>query len=84
MVTRREWLGITMGAGAAVGAALGATPRLLAALQASLPQGRLLERAIPSSGERIPVIGLGSIPRTFQPLLSAQSAASSQTRWWTA
>jgi aryl-alcohol dehydrogenase-like predicted oxidoreductase len=56
MITRREWLGIAVGAGAS----LGATPRFLAALQASLPQGQLLQRAIPSSGERIPVIGLGS------------------------
>ena len=56
MITRREWLGLAVGAGAS----LGATPRLLAALQAALPQGKLLERAIPSSGERIPVIGLGS------------------------
>ncbi len=56
MITRREWLGIAVGASAS----LGATPRLLAALQASLPQGQLLQRAIPSSGERIPVIGLGS------------------------
>ena len=56
MITRREWLGIAVGAGASLGAA----PRLLAALQASLPQGQLLQRAIPSSGERIPVIGLGS------------------------
>jgi aryl-alcohol dehydrogenase-like predicted oxidoreductase len=56
MITRRDWLGIAVGAGAS----LGATPRLLAALQAALPQGQLLQRTIPSSGERIPVIGLGS------------------------
>ncbi|MDF1503236.1 aldo/keto reductase [Roseisolibacter sp. H3M3-2] len=56
MVTRREWLGIAAG----VGATLGATPRLLSALQATLAQGQLLQKAIPSSGERIPVIGLGS------------------------
>lgn len=52
MLNRREWIGITAGAGAA----LGLTPRLLRALQ----QGQLLKRAIPSSGEMIPVIGLGS------------------------
>ena len=52
MINRREWIGITAGAGAA----LGLTPRLLRALQ----QGQLLKRAIPSSGEMIPVIGLGS------------------------
>ena len=52
MVTRREWLGITVGAGAT----LAMTPRLLSALQ----QGTLIQRAIPSSGERLPVVGLGS------------------------
>ncbi len=52
MVSRRDWLGITLGAGAT----LGITPRLLEALH----QGQLIQRAIPSSGERIPVIGLGS------------------------
>jgi aryl-alcohol dehydrogenase-like predicted oxidoreductase len=52
MVNRREWFGITLGAGAS----LALTPRLLEALQ----QGQLIQRAIPSSGERIPVIGLGS------------------------
>lgn len=51
-MNRREWIGITAGAGAA----LGLTPRLLQALQ----QGQLLKRAIPSTGEMIPVIGLGS------------------------
>lgn len=52
MISRREWIGITAG----VGATLGLTPRLLQALQ----QGQLLKRAIPSSGEMLPVIGLGS------------------------
>lgn len=52
MISRRDWIGITAGAGAT----LGLTPRLLAALQ----QGQLIRRAIPSSGEMLPVIGLGS------------------------
>jgi aryl-alcohol dehydrogenase-like predicted oxidoreductase len=52
MITRREWLGITLGAGAT----LALPPRLLKALQ----QGQLLQRAVPSTGERLPVIGLGS------------------------
>ncbi|MGQ0766025.1 MAG: aldo/keto reductase [Gemmatimonadota bacterium] len=52
MINRREWLGVT----AAAGATLSLTPRLLQALQ----QGQLIRRAIPSSGELIPVIGLGS------------------------
>ena len=37
-------------------AAVGLTPRLLEALQ----QGKLIKRAIPSTGEMLPVIGLGS------------------------
>ncbi len=52
MVTRREWLKLT----AAAGAALSLSPRVLEALQ---PR-ELIRRAIPSSGEQIPVIGLGS------------------------
>ena len=71
MITRREWLGIAVGAGAS----LGATPRLLAALQASLPQGQLLQRAIPSSGERIPVIGLGS-SATFSQVARSEDVAA--------
>ncbi len=52
MVTRREWLGTTLGAGAT----LALHPRLLDALQ----EGQLIQRAIPSTGETVPVIGLGS------------------------
>jgi aryl-alcohol dehydrogenase-like predicted oxidoreductase len=52
MMDRRRWLGLTLGAGAAFGLA----PRLLSAA-ATQP---LIERPIPSSGERIPAIGLGS------------------------
>ncbi|MEJ7812955.1 MAG: aldo/keto reductase [Gemmatimonadaceae bacterium] len=52
MVNRRKWIGITVGAGAT----LGLTPRLLQALQ----QGQLIKRAIPSTGEMLPVVGLGS------------------------
>ncbi len=52
MIGRREWLGVTLG----VGAAYALDPRLLRAVQ----QGRLLQRAIPSTGERLPVVGLGS------------------------
>src|SRR5687767_1197779 len=54
MVNRRDFLGITIGAGAT----LAFTPELLRALQQ--PAGKLLQRAIPSSGEMLPVIGLGS------------------------
>ena len=52
MVNRREWLGITIGAGAA----LTLDPRLLRALQ----QQPMITRAIPSSGEQVPIVGLGS------------------------
>ncbi len=52
MYTRRQWLGRTLG----VGAALALNPRLLEALQ----QGQLLTRAVPSTGEQLPMVGLGS------------------------
>jgi aryl-alcohol dehydrogenase-like predicted oxidoreductase len=53
MVNRREFLEATLGAGAT----LALTPALLRALQQ--PGGKLIQRAIPSSGEMLPVIGLG-------------------------
>ena len=52
MINRREFLGIT----AAAGASLGLTPQLLRALQHQ--SGQLIQRAIPSSGEMLPVVGL--------------------------
>jgi aryl-alcohol dehydrogenase-like predicted oxidoreductase len=51
MVTRRDWLRITAGAGAA----LTFDPRILKALQ----EQPIITRPIPKSGERLPVIGLG-------------------------
>ena len=51
MLNRRDWLGMTLGAGAT----LALHPRWLLALQQPL-----ITRAIPSSGERLPVVGLGS------------------------
>jgi len=51
MITRRDWLRITAGAGAA----LGLDPQLLLSLQS----GPVRTKPIPSSGEQIPVIGLG-------------------------
>jgi aryl-alcohol dehydrogenase-like predicted oxidoreductase len=54
MVNRREFLRITAGAGAA----LTLTPDLLGALQK--PSGKLIQRAIPSSGEKLPVISFGA------------------------
>jgi aryl-alcohol dehydrogenase-like predicted oxidoreductase len=52
MISRREWLGITLGAGAS----LAIPPQLLSALH----QGQLLQRAVPSTGEMLPAVGLGS------------------------
>ncbi len=51
MVSRREWLRITAGAGAA----LGLNPRVLEAIQSQ----EIITRAIPSTGERLPAVGLG-------------------------
>jgi aryl-alcohol dehydrogenase-like predicted oxidoreductase len=54
MISRREWLGLTLGASAA----LTLQPSLLAGLAPS--RASLLTRAIPSSGEQLPLVGLGS------------------------
>ncbi len=51
MINRRQWMGMTLGAGAA----LAMNPRVLLAAQQAV-----IQRTIPSSGERVPVIGLGS------------------------
>ena len=51
-MNRRQWLGLTAGAGAA----LALNPRLLSALRTQ----ELIRRAVPSTGERLPVVGLGS------------------------
>jgi aryl-alcohol dehydrogenase-like predicted oxidoreductase len=50
--SRREFIGTSLGAAAALALA----PELLRALQQ--PGGQLIQRAIPSSGEMLPVIGL--------------------------
>jgi aryl-alcohol dehydrogenase-like predicted oxidoreductase len=50
MMNRREFFGLAAGAGAA----LTLTPELLRALQ----QGQLIQKAIPSSGEMLPAVGL--------------------------
>ncbi len=52
MINRRQCLGLALGAGAAL--TLGSRSALTGA------QARLLSRPIPSSGENIPVVGLGS------------------------
>ena len=51
-LTRRDWLRITAGGGAA----LALTPDLLA----SLARQEVIARAIPATGEMVPVLGLGS------------------------
>ena len=55
MVSRRKFLGTTLGAGAS----LALTPQLLRALEGlQQPGGTLIQRAIPSTGEKLPVVGL--------------------------
>ncbi len=58
MISRRDWLGKSLGAGAG----LALSPQLLRALQQLGAPGEsaaaLIERAIPSSGEKLPVVGL--------------------------
>jgi aryl-alcohol dehydrogenase-like predicted oxidoreductase len=66
MITRREWIGMTVGAGAAL--ALG--PRWLRA-----QQRQLITRAIPSTGERLPIIGLGS-SATFSQVARSEDASA--------
>jgi aryl-alcohol dehydrogenase-like predicted oxidoreductase len=53
MMTRREWLGLSL----AAGAGLAVNPRLLSALQRP---NSLITRAIPGTNEMLPVVGLGS------------------------
>jgi len=53
MITRRQYLKLTLGAGAA----LAMPPQLL---WAASERGELIRRAIPSSGELVPAVGLGS------------------------
>jgi aryl-alcohol dehydrogenase-like predicted oxidoreductase len=64
MISRREWLGMSL----RTGAALALTPELLRALQQSggkalqPSDGKLIQRAIPSTGEMLPVISFGARP----------------------
>jgi aryl-alcohol dehydrogenase-like predicted oxidoreductase len=55
MISRRKWLGTTIGAGAAL--AFGKS--ILGALE-RLPSRELITRVIPGTGERLPIVGLGS------------------------
>jgi aryl-alcohol dehydrogenase-like predicted oxidoreductase len=66
MITRREWLGLSLSASAA----LALDPwRLWAAQQ------QLITRAIPSTGERIPIVGLGG-SATFAQVASRQNVSA--------
>src|SRR5262245_29560298 len=56
MISRREWLGMSLSAGAS----LALTPEFLRALKQQ--GGKLIQRAIPSSGEMLPVISFGPRP----------------------
>lgn len=67
MLSRREWIGTTLGAGAA----LMLNPRLLEALQ----QGQLIQRAVPSTGEMLPAVGLGS-SATFSQVARSEDVAA--------
>ena len=67
MINRRDFIGISAG----VSATLALTPRLLQALA----QGQLIQRAIPSTGEKIPVIGLGS-SATFSQVARAEDKSA--------
>src|SRR5688500_13322338 len=78
MIDRRRFLGIAAGAGAGLAVTpellralelSGATPELLRSLQQ--PGGKLMQRAIPSSGEMLPVI-------SFAPRSVGGTAMSSQ------
>ena len=58
MIDRRRFLGMAAGAGAT----LALTPELLRALGLQQPGGTLIQRAIPSTGEMLPVIGVARGP----------------------
>jgi aryl-alcohol dehydrogenase-like predicted oxidoreductase len=67
MLTRRDWLTLTAGAGAA----FTLRPADLFALQAQ----PVLTRAIPSSGQQVPIIGLGS-SATFSQIARSEDLAA--------
>lgn len=64
MISRRDYLKLSV----ALGATMAAKPSLLWASDEQLP---LITRAIPSSGERLPVVGLGS-SATFSEVASGE------------
>jgi aryl-alcohol dehydrogenase-like predicted oxidoreductase len=66
MIDRRDWFRLT----AAAGAGFALAPYLHA-----LPDGALIKRAIPSSGERLPAVGLGS-SATFSQVARSEDASA--------
>ena len=59
MISRREWLRLSLGTGALVACGRRQLDeQLLAAVQPQPPS--LIMRAIPATGERVPIVGLGS------------------------
>lgn len=66
MMNRRQWLGLSLGAGAT----LALEPRLLWAARQ-----QLITRAIPSTGERLPIVGLGS-SATFRQVAESDDASA--------
>ncbi len=74
MLSRRDWFGATFG----VGASLALTPSLLRALESSarlIQPGDLLKRAVPSTGEMLPAVGLGS-SATFQQVARSEDVTA--------
>jgi aryl-alcohol dehydrogenase-like predicted oxidoreductase len=66
MINRREWLGLSLSAGAA----LALDPQLLWAARQ-----QLITRAIPSTGEKLPIVGLGS-SATFGQVARGEDASA--------
>jgi aryl-alcohol dehydrogenase-like predicted oxidoreductase len=63
--TRREWITLTLGASAALAFSRGDL----------LAQGKLITRPVPSSGEQLPVVGLGS-SATFSQVARSEDVAA--------
>jgi aryl-alcohol dehydrogenase-like predicted oxidoreductase len=71
MISRRDFLSTAAAASATFGLSARLDPRLLHVLA----QGQLRQRAIPSTGEQIPVIGLGS-SATFSTVARAEDVTA--------
>jgi aryl-alcohol dehydrogenase-like predicted oxidoreductase len=71
MISRREWLRLTLG----TGAALALNPRLAEALKVRFEHQDLIMRAVPSTGERLPLVGLGS-SATFAAVARSEEVAA--------